>query len=402
MADLSTPAPAQSQALTVKDHLAVIKDTLKKTEQNLMTMLPSTLRSREVIARFLEGVQFSVWKNPELALCDRASLIAAVIYCVRMGLEPGAEDGCALVPFRQGNKKVVTPIPQYKGLIKRATETGSVHAVDVMQVYENDKFTWVEGSKPFIEHEPTRLGKPRGEIIGCYAIYSMPDGSKKHHVMSKEDVERIRNMAAAYKAKPEEGPWHDHFWAMGMKTAIRAGFKTIPVNTELRKLLETDARLEGGENLTNIIQEISLNPEEGMPDLPDEALPATPPTQAQKLADAIKVGPEVDGQVASQQDGMIPMNNGEPPTTPIEGGGTKEAGDAADKAAGGPLFDPAFEGRVDAVMKIIEERPVDWRDIAKWVGPSRREEITAANLSNLTAYVNAYDPARAKKTNKAK
>jgi recombination protein RecT len=389
MADPNTgvPAPAQSQELTIKDHLAVIKDTLKKTEQNLLTMLPSTLRSKEVIARFLEGVQFSVWKNPELALCDRASLISAVIYCVRMGLEPGAEDGCALVPFRQGGKKVVTPIPQYKGLIKRATETGSVKSVDVIQVYENDEFEWEEGTNARIFHKPTKLGKSKGEVLGVYAIYTMPDGTRKHHVMDKEDVERIRNMAAAYKAKPNEGPWAEHFWAMGMKTAIRAGFKTIPVNTELRKLLDTDARLEGGENLTNIIQEITLNPEEGMPELPPEALPEAPATQAQKLADAIKINPEPEP----------PRVLEEPPPPPINGKGTEEAEAAAKAAESGPLFDPAFEGRVDAVMKIIETKPVDWKDIEKWVGPTCRADIKAAVLSNLEAYVRQYDPTKAKK-----
>lgn len=378
---VNAPAPAESKQPTIKDHLVVIKDTLQKSKQNLLDLLPATLRSEDTIRRFLEGVGFSVWKNPDLALCDRPSLISAVIYCVRMGLEPGAEDGCALVPFRTGGKRVVTPIAQYKGLIKRAIDTRSVRAVDTRLVYENDLFEWEEGTDAKIVHKPTKLGQPRGDVVGCYTIYTLPDGSKKHFVMDKADVERIRNMAAAYKSKPNEGPWHDHFWAMGQKTCIRQGFKTIPVNSDLRTLLDTDARIEGGESLTGIIQEITLeNPE----DLPMDALPEPEPTQAQKLTDAIKTPPQPEA----------------PPPPPLEGNGTAEVGKAAEAVQSGPLFDQGFKDRANRIVDMIIAKPVDWKDIEKWVGPTCPEEITATNIANLEAYVMQYDPARAKKARK--
>jgi recombination protein RecT len=285
MATANAPAPAESKALTTREHMNEIRNTLLSSQNNLLALLPATLRNQDTIRRFIEGVNFAVWKQPSLALANRASLISAVIYCVRMGLEPGAEDGCALVPF----KGKVTPIPQYKGLIKRATETGSVKDVSVYLVYQNDQFVPVYGTNPKIEHTPTPLGQPKGDVIGVYVVYTMPDGSHKFEIMDEDEVKRIRNMAAAYKSKPNEGPWAEHFWAMGKKTVIRQGFKTIPVNTELRRLLETDARIEGGEAVTEIVQE--LNFEEG--EVIDGSAPEGPKTQAQKLAETI--GAEVAG-----------------------------------------------------------------------------------------------------------
>jgi phage terminase small subunit len=158
----------------------------------------------------------------------------------------------------------------------------------------------------------------------------------------------------------------------------------------LRRLLETDARIEGGEGVTAIVKELYM---EDSGAIPDEVMPEAPATQAQKLTAAIGGEPapsatEIVKDMAATVGAPEVMNEVEQTIKEVEKG---------------PLFDEdGFKARVNQVVDQITAKTVAWSDIAKWVGPSGPEEITAANIANLEAYVSAYDPARAKKANKGR
>src|SRR5208337_2993802 len=107
--------------------------------------------------RFRQMTLLAIMRNSDLLACDRKSLLLAILWCAQKDLEPGVEDGCWLVPFkvkqRDGSfRKIVTPIPGYKGLIKKAVETESIRYVDVFPIYAEDKFSYHLGMDPVIFH----------------------------------------------------------------------------------------------------------------------------------------------------------------------------------------------------------------------------------------------------------
>ena len=201
--------------------------------------------------KFIEMANLAILRDMKLLECDRKSLLLALIWCAQKNLEPGVDDGAWLVPF----KGIVVPIPAYKGLIKKAVETGSVNDVQPYPVFASDTFEYGLGMTPYIDHKPPKLGAPRGDLIGVYVVITMPDGTKRFWVMDREDVEKIRASSAAFKSSPEEGPWHDWFVAMAMKTVIKQGFKYIPVKAPLRDLLYDDGKLEAGETVATLLRQ---------------------------------------------------------------------------------------------------------------------------------------------------
>ena len=203
------------------------------------------------VQKFVEMANLAILRDMSLLTCNRKSLLLAILWCAQQNLEPGVEDGAWLIPF----KGIVVPVPAYKGLIKRAAETESVHDVQPFPVFANDTFEYGLGLNPYIDHKPPKLGAARGELIGVYVIITMPDMSKRFWVMDRADVEAIRNSSAAYKAKPNEGPWHDWFDKMAMKTVIKQGLKYIPVKAPLRDLLYDDNKLEAGESVATLLRQ---------------------------------------------------------------------------------------------------------------------------------------------------
>ena len=238
---------AKEDASSARDLMVQgFRTDLEKISHHLKRLLPF----EGAVQKFEELTELAILRDMNLLQCDRLSLLKAIIWCAQKDMEPGVDDGVWLIPF----KGIVTPIPAYKGLIKKAVQTESVLDVQPFPVFFGDTFEYGYGLSPFIDHKPPKLGNPRGELIGVYVVITMPDGSKRFWVMDRPDVEKIRNASAAYKAKPNEGPWHDWFEAMAMKTVIKQGLKYIPIKPPLRDLLYDDSKLEAGETVTTLLR----------------------------------------------------------------------------------------------------------------------------------------------------
>jgi len=214
------------------------KDDLTQIVPYLETLLPG----KGAVARFQRMAQFAVLRDPKLLDCSKKSLLLALLWCAQKNLEPGVEDGCWLIPF----SGKVTPIPAYKGLVNKAVEVGAALSVDPVAVYENDDFFYCFGLEPDLRHTPPKLGTPRGKLIGAYVTITLPNNEKKFRVMDREEVEKHRNAGAAWKAKPNTGPWEEWEESMFLKTVIKQGLKTVPMAADMRDLLADDNMIEVG------------------------------------------------------------------------------------------------------------------------------------------------------------
>jgi recombination protein RecT len=256
-------------------------ETIKKWIGAKESTFATLLGSPEAAKRFGQVLLLACLRNPALLTCDLKSLFLAALYCAQRGLEPGVQDGCALVPY----KGKVTPIPQYRALVKQAMETGSVKSAKAILIHANDTVEWEEGMTPRFVHRPTPLGQDRGPVVGAYSRIVLPDGTVEIEPMDLQEIYKRRDASAAWRDSHNRGatPWGQWENEMIKKTALKNGLRTIPVARKLRDLLESDSRLEGGA------------PVEAVMDLDNEVLDVSvveaqqdkPQTKADALADML-------------------------------------------------------------------------------------------------------------------
>jgi len=181
-------------------------------------------------------------KNPKLQECDPLSFIAAIMQASQLGLEPGILGSCYLIPFNNSStgKVECTFMPGYRGFIDLARRSGQITSLVSRAVYSNDEFCYEFGLKEDIKHKPS-MGD-RGELIAVYAVAMLKDGGHQFDVMSRKEVDAIRNQS---KSK-NHGPWVTHYEEMAKKTVLKRLFKWLPCSVEMQKAVSLDELQEVG------------------------------------------------------------------------------------------------------------------------------------------------------------
>ena len=161
------------------------------------------------------------------------SVQLAMANVASVGLTLSPANGYAYLVPRDG--AIVLDI-SYKGLIKIATDTGSVEWVRADLVYESDEFTY-QGPAAMPLHKANPF-KDRGEAIGVYCIAKTHTGDILTEVMDMDELEKIRGKSLAY-IKKKSGPWVEWFDQMAKKAIIKRASKTWPYTDRMERL--TDA-----------------------------------------------------------------------------------------------------------------------------------------------------------------
>jgi len=252
-------------------------------------------------------------QTPKLGECDPRSVFAAVIQSSQLGLEVGLMGESYLVPFNRRKKtsrgwETVVEcalIPGYRGLLKLARNSGQIADIYAYAVRERDTFDVTLGLHQDMVHEPAKVNgfpageEERGEIVGFYAVAVFKDGTKHFEVMSRRQVDAIRDRSNGYRAaiesakkykKEPDTPWVSDYEAMGIKTVLRRICKYLPASPELATALTIDTLADAGKTqnitLTDAIEgtwapadddgEDDADQTEGQPQ-PDPAGDAAPP-----------------------------------------------------------------------------------------------------------------------------
>lgn len=181
-------------------------------------------------------------KTPKLQECDPMSFIAAIMQASQLGLEPGILGSCYLIPFNnnQTGKVECTFMPGYRGFLDLARRSGQIVSLVARAVYSNDEFSYEFGLKENLIHKPAM--NDRGELVAVYAVALLKDGGHQFDVMSKKDVDIIKNQS---KSK-NNGPWVTHYEEMAKKTVLRKLFKWLPCSVEMQKAVSLDELQEAG------------------------------------------------------------------------------------------------------------------------------------------------------------
>lgn len=233
------------ELVNYSSRVQMVRDLLSRSKDQIATALPRHLTSD----RMLRIVMTSVQRQPKLLECEPKSLIAAVIQCAQLGLEPDGVLGHAyLVPFNNRRKNVteVQFIPGYKGLIDLARRSGLLSTIYARVVREKDIFDFEFGLEDRLRHVPSALEDP-GEMVAVYAVCKMRDGGVQFEVMRKWEIDRIR----ARSKSSGDGPWVTDYEEMAKKTVLKRLCKMLPSSVErdqLHKAIGFDELHEAGKS----------------------------------------------------------------------------------------------------------------------------------------------------------
>ena len=127
-------------------------------------------------------------------------------------------------------KKVCLDI-SYIGLVKLATDSGSILWVQAQVVRANDVFT-IHGPGREPSHSFNPFDSNRGDIVGAYCVAKTKDNEYLTEVMSLNELLDIRDRTEAYKAyaakKTQSCPWISDETEMMKKTVIKRASKLWP------------------------------------------------------------------------------------------------------------------------------------------------------------------------------
>lgn len=243
-------------------------DTIRELLDNpvVKKQIQMAIPKHLTVDRLLRTTMTAIRTNPKLLECTQKSLLAAVMGCAQLGLEPEPFLGQAyLVPFRRkvDDKFVLeaTLIPGYRGYIALARRSGEVQTVSSHVVHEKDRFEFEFGLNEKLVHipyQPQEDGETAGAPLGAYVVFKYKDGSHSMDYMTTSEILAIARRSKTYdpiKDKKGEvvkdhwsGPWESDIEEMMKKTVIKRHIKLAPLSVEIQKAAHFEDKALFGEN----------------------------------------------------------------------------------------------------------------------------------------------------------
>lgn len=218
-----------SNELTISDRVYSVEKDFNEVNSYKLNFV----KEAQFALQLLQGndyLQKAAQTNPvalEYAIINLAS--------IGISLNPALKESY-LVP-RGG--KICLDI-SYMGLIKLATDTGSIIWVQAEIVKKNDKFTY-HGVGKAPTHEMDPFGE-RGEVIGVYAVAKTSTGEMLSTIMSKADCDAIKDKSSQ---AAKSGPWVSFYEEMLKKTVIKRASKLWPKSERLDTAVQVLNEHEG-------------------------------------------------------------------------------------------------------------------------------------------------------------
>jgi recombination protein RecT len=390
--------------------------------------------------KFVRVIMTAIALNPDLLNCNRRSLMNAAMKAASDGLVPDGHDG-ALVPF-DGQ---VTWMPMVAGVRKKVRRSGEVTTWDVTAVFQKDAFDYELGDEPFIKHKPymapelprddgesdedytKRLRKhlDHGLLTHVYSVAKIKGGDKSRDVMTRAEVELVRDTYARKNRKGEFSPaWRKSFPEMAKKTLARRHAKQLPMSSDIMSLLSRDDdlydvereradRIQAPRVLDDRLELLAgVDSETGEFPASDDGV-STPPSEERAAPDEIVSGvgagfeegaahtsfaesgadippaPDSAGDQGAPRSTVVTPE----PDRPQSSGSQAPPGAAKtpSQAPGGTTRKPRSDQRPDLVAVSIEMRGADMAqkgrpELERWVNELPPDEMAKISLAQLKAW----------------
>lgn len=222
----NTPAVQQpgNKAIAQVDYLA---GQIEKIKPELAKSLPAHISPDKFVRTAITVLR----NNPDLQKCSGVSILSSLGKAAADGLMPDNREA-AIVKFGE----VAQYMPMVKGILKMIRNSGDVASVQPDVVYTNDTFKyWKDENGTHLHHEPLLDGE-RGDFKLAYSIAKMKDGEVIITLMTKAEVEKVRNSSRSKNS----GPWTQWYDEMAKKTVLRRQAKILPSSTDLENIFKHD------------------------------------------------------------------------------------------------------------------------------------------------------------------
>lgn len=227
-------------------------DSVRSLFESMKDKMAEVLPKHLTPERLVKTALIALNKTPQLHECTRGTLAQSLMTAAELGLDVSGTLGSAyLIPFRntKTGKLECQLIVGYRGMIDLARRSGNISTIEAHCVCENDTFSVRLGTDSGIEHVPNFNGD-RGKMVAVYAVAKLVDGGMQFDVMTRADVEKIRQ-----KSKGKNlAPWVDYFDEMAKKTVVRRLFKYLPSSVETDAAL---AHLAEVEEVQDVIRDVT-------------------------------------------------------------------------------------------------------------------------------------------------
>jgi recombination protein RecT len=185
----------------------------------------------------------AVSQTPALAKCTVDSVFRSAVQAAELGLEAGSSlQRAYLVPYGDRCQLIVG----YKGLCELAYRSGQVISIEARPVFEGDLWEYQitdEGAR--FRHVPGSETSPT-KMTHAYCVIKLKGGGKVVDVMTKSEVEAIRN-----RSKVTSGPWATDYAEMAKKTVVRRALKLCPMSIEMGRAEKISMAAETGEQVND-------------------------------------------------------------------------------------------------------------------------------------------------------
>jgi recombination protein RecT len=227
------------------------------SEDNVKNQFALALPKHLSADRFARVAITALTRTPKLQECTPESFMRCLLDLSAMGLEPDGRRA-HLIPFG----KDCTLVVDYKGKVELAMRCGNIASIHADKVCDADEFVVNRGK---VERHTIDYKKQRGEAYAYYCLIQFKDGGEKCEIMTREEVEQIRNRSQGYKSAIQYNkshPWLTDFDEMAKKTAFHRASKWIELSPEIREHFEKDYDLDVAQarNVTPTVRTEAINP----------------------------------------------------------------------------------------------------------------------------------------------
>lgn len=235
--DLASRAMADPQKSDGERKPMSLAQQIDRMEPEFQRAMPQGAEARQLV----RDAQTALRQVKDLAKCEPATVLGALMTCSQLGLRPGVLGQAYVLPFWDSKARVhkAQLVIGYKGMLSLVYRSGMVETVAARIVYENDEFLleYGLGADTLIHRPPAGFGD-RGRPVAYYAIARMKDGG--YAITDPMGVEAMQKHAAKHSKAAKFGPWKDHFDQMALKTMLRKLCQTLPQSTEIAQAVMHD------------------------------------------------------------------------------------------------------------------------------------------------------------------
>ena len=184
--------------------------------------------------------------NNDIANCTDESIILAVTYAGRLGVDPtGERNGAHFIAFRD-TKKGITELKLmlgYGSLIELIIRNSEVMDVQTEIVYKGERFEVHAGTENRLIHEydiGIRNVRSYDHVVAAYAVATYPNGHAKFQVLPRKQIDSVRN-----SSKQKDGVWKWNPEEMARKSTVRNLSKWLSIGPEFDAAIRISDEFDG-------------------------------------------------------------------------------------------------------------------------------------------------------------